>query len=75
MNTNDGGPSMEPHQEPQGSTRSSSPTSKVNEKVQSLIDQLAVLPGSTSMHKPSFVYLLEGDPDGVISCTPHPHLA
>ena len=27
------------------------------------------------MHKPSFVYLLEGDLKGVISCTPHSYLA
>jgi len=52
----DGRPSMEPHQESQGSP---SPSSKVKQKVQALIDQLAILLGSTSMHKPSFVYLLE----------------
>ena len=71
----DGGPSMEPHQEPQGSPRSLIPSSKVKERVQVLIDQLAVLSGSTSMHKPDFVNLLEGDPGGIISSTPHPHLA
>jgi len=66
---------MESHQEPQGSSRSPSPSSKVKERVQALIDQLVVLPRPTSMHKPDFVYLLDRDPDGVISCTPHPHLA
>jgi len=71
----DGGPSIEPGQEPQGSPRSPRPSSKVKENIQALIDQLAVLPRSTSMHKPDFVYLLEGDPDGLISCTPHLHLA
>jgi len=55
---------MEPHQEPQRSLRSPSPASKVKEKVQALIDQLGGLPGSKSMHKPSFVYLLGEDPDG-----------
>ena len=71
----DGGPSMAPHLGPQGSPRSPSSSPKVKEKVQALIDQLVVLPGSSSIHKPSFVYLLEGDPDGVISCTPHANLA
>jgi len=66
---------MEPHAGPQGSLRSPSSSSKVKEKVQALIDQLAVLPGSSSMHKPDFAYLLEGDLCGVISCTPHPNLA
>ena len=53
----DGRPSMKPQQEPQGSPRSSIPSSKVKEKVQALIDQLAILPRSTSIHKPYFVYL------------------
>jgi len=66
---------MEPHQEPQGSLRSPSPSSKLKEKVQALIDQLVILRESTSIHKLGFVYLLEGDPDGVISCMSHPHLA
>jgi len=66
---------MEPRQEPQGSPRSPSPSSKVKEKVQALIDQLAVLPESTSMHKSGFICLLEGDLEGAISCTSHLHLA
>jgi len=67
----DGGPSMEPHREPQGNPRSPSLCSKVKEKVQALIHQLSASPRLTSMHKPYFVYLLEGEPEGVISCTPH----
>jgi len=60
-----GGPSIDPHQEPRSSPRSPSPSSKVKEKIQALIDQLAVLrTRSTSLYKPSFVYLLEGDLDG-----------
>ena len=66
---------MEPHHEPQGSPRSPGLHSKVKEKVQALIHQLSASPGFTSMHKPGFVYLLEGEPEGVISCTPHSHQA
>ena len=44
---------------------------KVKEQVQALFTQTPILPGYTSMHKPGFVYLLEGDPEGVISCTPY----
>ena len=66
---------MEPHAGPQGSPRSLSSSSKVKEKVQALIDQLAVLPRSSAVHKPGFVHLLEGYPDGVISCMPHPNLS
>jgi len=55
---------MGPHQEPRGSPRSSSPRSNIKEKVQELIHQLLVLPGLTFKHKPGFVNLVEGDPDG-----------
>jgi len=57
-----------------GQTGSNS-SSKVKEKVQALLHQLVVLPGLNSIHKPGFVYLLESDPDGVISYMPHPHSA
>jgi len=67
----DGGPSMEPHHEPQGSPRSLSIRSQVKEMVQALLHQHSDSPGYSPMHKPGFVYLLEGDPEGVISCTPH----
>jgi len=66
---------MEPYHEPQGSSKGLISSSKVKEKVLTLLNQLAVLPGLRDMHKPDFVYLLEGDLDGVISCTPHPHLS
>ena len=66
---------MEPHHEPQGSPRSLSMCSQVKEKVQALLHQLFYPPGYSPMHKPGFVYLLEGDPEGVISCTPHSHQA
>jgi len=62
---------MEPHHKPQGSPRSPRLCSKVKQKVQALIHQLSASPGYSSMHKPDFVYLLEGEPEGVISCTPH----
>ena len=67
----DGGPSMEPHHEAQGSPRSLSICSQVKEMVQAFLHQHSDPPGYSPMHKPDFVYLLEGDPDGVISCTPH----
>ena len=66
---------MGPHQEPQSTWEGLNSSSKVKEKVQALLSQLAVLPRLEDMHKPAFVYLLEGDPDGVISYTPHPLLA
>ena len=66
---------MEPHHEPQGSPRSLSMHSQVKEMVQALLHQLSDPPGYSSMHKPGFVYILEGDLEGVISCTPHPHQA
>ena len=71
----DRGPSVGPHQEHQDTFGGSDSNSKVKENVQALIDQLAILPRLKDMHKPDFVYLLEGDPDCVISCAPHPHLA
>ena len=65
---------MGPHQQPQGTLEGLNSSSKVNEKVQPLLNQLAIPLGLEDMHKPSFVYLLMGDPDGVISCTSHRHL-
>ena len=62
-------------QEPQDMLGGLNFSPKVKEQVRALFTQTAILPGYTSMHKPSFVYLLEGDPEGIISCTPHPHLA
>jgi len=47
-------------------------SSNVKETVQALLTQLPLLPGYSSMHKPGFVYLLEGDPEGIISCTHYP---
>ena len=70
----DGGPSKGPHEKPQDSLEGSSSSPKVKEKVLPLLDQLAILPRLRDMHKPNFVSLLEGDPEGIISCTPHPHL-
>jgi len=64
---------MGPHQEPQDTLGGSNFSSNVKEKVQALLHQLAVMPGLNFMHKPDFIYLLEDDPDRVISCTPHPH--
>jgi len=68
---NNGGPSMEPYHEPQGNQEGSSSSSEVKERVLTLLDQLAVQPWLRDMHKSDFVYLLEGNPDGIISCTPH----
>jgi len=62
---------MEPHQEPQGSPRSLSIRSQVKEMVQAFLHQQPEPSGYSTMHKPGFVYLLEGVPEGVISCTPH----
>jgi len=47
-------------------------SSNVKEKVQALLTQLLLMLGYSSMHKPGFIYLLEGDPEGIISCTHHP---
>ena len=66
---------MGPYHEPQGSPEGSISSSKVKEKIQELLNQLAVLPRLRDMRKLDFVYLLAGDPEGVISYTPHPHLA
>jgi len=60
----DRGPSIKPHHGPQGSLRSPSLRSKVNEKVQALIHQLSASPGYSSMYKPDFVNLLQGEPEG-----------
>ena len=68
----DGGPSMGLVQEPQDMLGGVNFSSKVKEQVQALLTQLPILPGYSSMHKPGFVYLLEGHPEGVISCTHHP---
>jgi len=59
-------------QEPQGMLGVSNFSSNVKEKVQALLTQLPLTPRYSTMHKPGFVYLLEGDPEGIISCTPHP---
>jgi len=67
----DGGPSMGTDQEPQGMLRMSNFSSNVKEKVQALLTQLPLLPEYSSMHKLSFVYLLEGNPEGIISYTHH----
>ena len=67
----DGGPPMEPHQEPQDSPRSLSICSQVKEMVQAFLHQQSEPTGYSAIHKPGFVYLLEGDPEGVIFCTPH----
>jgi len=67
----DGGPSVEPHHEPQGSLRSLSIRSQVKEMVQDFLHQHSDPPGYTPIHKPGFVSLLEGDPEGVISYMPH----
>jgi len=68
----DGGPSMGTDQEPQGMLGGSNFSSNVKEKVQALLTQLPLLLGYSSMRKLGFVYLLEGDPEGIISCTHHP---
>jgi len=70
----DGGPSEEPHHELQASPKRSSMCYQVKEKVQALLHQLSVSPGC-SIPKPGFVHLLEGDPEGIISFTPHSHQA
>jgi len=66
---------MGPHHEPQGSPRGPRNRPKVKEKGLSVNSQCPVLPGSTISHKPGFVYLVEGDPGGVKSCTTHPFKA
>ena len=66
---------MVPHQEPQDTLGGSNSSSMVKDKVQALIDQLVVLLGLKDMHKPYFIYLLEGDLDGIISCMLYRHLA
>jgi len=68
----DGGPSMGLVQEPQDMLGGLNFSSKVKEQVQALLTQLHILPGYTSSLQPRFVYLLEGEPEGLISCTPHP---
>jgi len=55
---------VEPHHEPQGSPRSLSMRSQVKEMVQALLHQLSDPAGYSSMRKPEFVYLLEGDLGG-----------
>ena len=68
----DGGPSMSLDQEPQDMLGGSNFSSNVKGKVLALLNQLPILPGYSSMRKPGFVYLLEGEPEGIISCTHHP---
>jgi len=63
---------MGPDKEPQDMLGGSNFSSNVKEKVQALLSQLPLLAGYLSMHKPDFVYLLEGNLGGIISCTPHP---
>ena len=63
---------MRPDQEPQDVLGRSNFSSNVKKKVQALLTQLPLLPGYSSMRKSGFIYLLEGDPEGTISCTPHP---
>ena len=63
---------MGPDQEPQDMLEGSNFISNVKEMVQALLTQLPLLPGYSSTRKPDFVYLLEGDLEGTISCTPHP---
>jgi len=75
MYQGDGGPSKGPHQEPQDNLEGSSSSFNAKEKILALLDQLVLLPGLRYMHRPDFIYLLEGDPEGIISYTPHPHLA
>ena len=72
---NDGGPSKGAHQERKGSLEGSSSCCKVKEKVLALLDQLVVVPGLRDMNEPGFVYRLDGASEGVIFCTPLPHLA
>jgi len=62
---------MEPSHELQGDPRGSNFNSKVKEMVLTLISQLSVLPEWRDMHKPGFVYLLEGVPKEESNCTPH----
>ena len=71
----DAGPSKEPYQDPLDSLGSPNLSSKVNERFLALIDLLSVPPGLSSVHKLGFVYLLEGDPDGIISCMLLPNQA
>ena len=59
-------------QEPQDMLGGSNFSSNVKQTVKALLAQLPLLPRYSSMRKPGFVYLLEGDPEGIISCTPHP---
>jgi len=56
----DGGSSKGFHQEPQEIPKGLSSISKVKDKVLALLNQLSVLPGLRNMHKPGFIYLLEG---------------
>ena len=63
----DGGLSKEPFQKPQDSQWGLSSSSKVKDRALALLDQLSVSPRLRSLHKLDFVYLLEGDPDGIIS--------
>ena len=63
---------MGPVQEPQDMLGGLNFSLKVKKQVQALLTQLPILPRYTSSLQPDFVYLLEGDPQGVISCMPHP---
>ena len=59
-------------EEPQNMLGRSNFSSNIKEKVKALLAQLPIPPGYSSMPKPDFVYLLEGDPEAIISCTHHP---
>ena len=63
---------MDPIQEPKDMLGGLNFSPKVKKQVQALFTQTPILPGYSSMHKPGFVYLLEGNPEGIISCTHHP---
>ena len=63
---------MGPIQEPLDMLGGLNFSPKVKKQVQALFTQTPILPGYSSMHKPSFVYLLEGDLEGIISYTHHP---
>ena len=62
---------MGPIEEPQDMLGGLNFSPKVKKQVQALLTKSPILPGYSSMHKPDFVYLLEGDPEGIISCTHH----
>ena len=60
----DGGPSIEPTLDPQGSQGSSSSSSKVNKKVLTLLNHISIQPRLGSMHKINYVHLWEQSQKG-----------